>query len=124
MTKMNMVWVAVAKLLYPNTDSTVTKDDIDTLVYELFQTNITPVMIHSHLVSYIDRQADKNNLQRGGSKNRYLFKENNDRFRLYKKSDEDQDGWDKNGPYCPSINAVPSEYQYLVTWYDTVYLRL
>ncbi len=123
MTKMNKIWVAVAKLLHPHTDSSVTKSDIDKSVYELFHTEITPVMINKHLVSSVDRQADKNNPQRGGSRNRYLFKETNGKFRLYKETDKVHDGWEKTGPTCPEADDLLKEYQHLVTWYENEYLR-
>lgn len=122
MTKMNMIWVAVAKLLHPHTNASITKADIDRLVYELFQKEITPVMIDTHLVSSVDRLADKNDPQRGGSRNRYLYKENG-KFRLYKKTDERHDGKDKTGPCCPSMDKLPLEYHYLVTWYESEYFH-
>ena len=100
MTKMDMIWVVVANALHQNVKLSIIKSDIDELVYDLFQTKITPVMINIHLVSSADRQADNNNPQRGGSRNRYLFKENNGNFRLYKKADGIHDGWDKTGPCC------------------------
>jgi len=122
MTKMNMVWVAVAKLLHSHPARSVTKSEIDRLVYELFQAEITPVMINVHLVASEDRQADKTNPQRGGSRNRYLSRENDGTFRLYKKSDEEYNGLDKTGPTHPPIKSLPDEYRYLVTWYKNEYL--
>ncbi len=121
MTKMDMIWVAVANALHQNVKLSIIKSDIDELVYDLFQTKITSVMINIHLASSADRQADNNNPQRGGSRNRYLFKENNGNFRLYKKADGIHDGWDKTGPCCPSIDNLLSEYRYLVTWYENEY---
>lgn len=125
MTKMNMVWVAVAKCIYPDIQTTtkVTKEEIDKMVDRLFSKKITPVMITHHLVNSIDRQADKTNPQRGGSRNRYLVKDAQNRFRLYKYVDNSSDGWDKTGPCCPSVDQVASEFTYLVTWYTTTYLR-
>ncbi len=123
MTKMDMIWVAVAKLLHPHTDSSVTKSDIEDLVRKLFNTKITPVMINKHLVSSVDRQADKNNLRRGGSRNRYLFKETNGEFRLYKETDKGHDGWEKTGSTHPNFDDLPTEHQHLVTWYEDEYLR-
>lgn len=121
MTKMNMVWVAVAKLLRSHSAPSVTKSDIDRLVRKLFQAEITPVMINVHLVASADRQADKNNPQRGGSRNRYLSREIDGTFRLYKKSDEVHDGFDKTGPTHPSVNSLPDEYKHLVDWYKNEY---
>lgn len=123
MTKMDMVWVTVAKFIYPDVSSQtkITKEEIDTAVDDLFQKNITPVMINVHLVSSVDRQADKNVPRRGGSRNRYLVKDKNGYFRLYKKADGFHDGWEKTGPYCPAINNVNPEYRNLVTWYETEY---
>jgi hypothetical protein len=60
----------------------------------MFNTKITPVMLNAHLVSSIDRMADKKNTTRAGSRNRYLFKTNDGikpdtkgNFRLYKYKD-------------------------------------
>lgn len=121
MTKMNMVWVAVAKLLHSHPARSVTKNDIDRLVRKLFQAEITPVMINVHLVASEDRQADKANPRRGGSRNRYLSRESDGTFRLYKKSDEIHNGVDKSGPTHPTIGSLPDEYGYLVTWYEKEY---
>ena len=121
MTKINMVWVAVAKLLHSHSARSVTKSDIDRLVEKLFQAKITPVMINVHLVASEDRQADKANPQRGGSCNRYLSRESDGTFRLYKKSDEARDGFDKTGPTHPSVNLLPDEYKHLVDWYKNEY---
>lgn len=121
MTKMDMIWVAVASALHQSVKSSIIEKDIHSLVWKLFQAELTPAMINTHLVSSTDRQADKNNPQRGGSRNRYLFKESNGNFRLYKKTDATYDGWDKTGPCCPSIDKLPYEYQDLVTWYENEY---
>lgn len=125
MTKMNMVWVAVAKCIYPATQSAakVTKEEIDTMVYRLFSNRITPVMITHHLVNSVDRQADKMNPWRGGSRNRYLVKDTNNYFRLYKYVDNSSDGWEKTGPCCPSMDQIDQEFRGLVDWYTTVYYR-
>ena len=60
MTKINMVWVAVAKLLHSHSARSVTKSDIDRLVEKLFQAKITPVPythtrthIHMHTHTHI-----------------------------------------------------------------------
>lgn len=121
MTKMNMIWIAVAKILHSRSALSVTKSDIDRVVDELFQAEITPVMINVHLVASEDRQADKNNPQRGGSRNRYLSREIDGTFRLYKKSDEAHDGFDKTGPTHPSVDSLPDEYKHLVDWYKKEY---
>jgi len=118
MTKMNMVWVAVAKLLRSHSVRSVTESDIKRLVEGLFGAEITPVMINVHLVASEDRQADKANPQRGGSRNRYLSRASDGRFRLYKKSDEAHDGFDKTGPTHPPVDSLPDEYKYLVSWYE------
>ena len=46
MTKMDMVWVAVASLVHPRTEANVfmEKSQIDPKVLELFGETITPVM--------------------------------------------------------------------------------
>lgn len=125
MTKMNMIWVAVARCIYPDTQSVtkVTKEEIDEMVGRLFGEKITPVMITHHLVNSKDRQADKSNSQRGGSRNRYLVKDAQNRCRLYKDVDSSSDGWDKTGPSCPSEDEVTPEFRYLVRWYTSTYLR-
>ena len=125
MTKMNMVWVAVATLIHPDTRLArlVFKEEIDARVQELFQTTITPVMITHHLVASEDRQRDRCNPRRGGSRNRYLTKLGN-RYRLYCLSDQPNDGLDKTGPYCPSADDVASEYRHLIQWYRRDYLDL
>lgn len=119
MIRMDMVWVAVATLIQSakRTDVTVTKQQIDSKVKELFGTHITPVMISRHLVNSIDRQAAKDKPQRGGSRKRYLFKDQRGGFRLYKSSDYGSDGWDKTGPTHPEVNKVDVKYRSLVTWY-------
>lgn len=123
MTKMDMVWIAVANLIRPNTDSSVavSKNDIDQRVYSLFQTHITPVMITTHLVNSIDRQADTRNPKRGGSRNRYLVMNADGHFRLYKKSDQHTDAVDKTGPFHPSVANIDREFEELVSWYLTSY---
>ena len=123
MTKMNKVWIAVATLIYPDTrpDRVVTKDQIDARVRRLFDTTITPVMITHHLVASEDRQRDPGNPRRGGSRNRYLTKHGH-RYRLYRLSDQPNDGLDKTGPCCPPGDAVPPDYRHLVHWYRRDYL--
>lgn len=123
MTKMDMVWIAVATLIRPETASSVavSKDDIDQRVYALFQTHITPVMITMHLVNSIDRQADTHNPRRGGSRNRYLAMNADGRYRLYKKSDQHTDAADKTGPIHPLVANIDREFEELVCWYLTFY---
>ncbi|PHS23815.1 MAG: hypothetical protein COA84_10475 [Robiginitomaculum sp.] len=123
MTKMDMIWIAVATLIYPDTESqnTITKKEIDDKIDNLFQTKITPAMITTHLVSTVDRAADKQNPKRGGSRNRYLFKTQNNNFRLYKKVDHIHDGWEKTGPYHPKKHKIHSDYHALIDWHDGEY---
>jgi hypothetical protein len=127
---MDMIWVAVASLLHPITteSTTVTRGQIESQVLELFGTSITPVMIEKHLVSFEDRQADKANPRRGGSRNRYLFRTENGRtpsrqgrFRLYKQADSTHDGWEKTGPTHPEPSAIEPEYRPLIEWYKAQY---
>jgi hypothetical protein len=130
MIKMDMIWIAVATLLYPATSpkTMVTRRQIENKVDNLFGDNIMPVMIERHLVSWVDRQADKAQPSRGGSRNRYLFRtidgtspsEMGD-FRLYKQMDNQYDGWDKTGRTCPDPTSIPVEYHYLIDWYKTDY---
>ena len=125
MTKMNMVWVAVAALIYPETEAIVcvSKHQIDSAVMRLFGATITHVMINKHLVNSEDRQADRRNPQQGGSRNRYLVKVNSGSFRLYKLGDNLSDAWDKTGPTHPDIESLDDEYRYLVTWYQNEYIN-
>lgn len=130
MTKMDMIWVAVASMIHPTTGSskTVSRGEIVALVSKLFGGTLTPVMIEKHLVSWEDRQADKAYPRRGGSQKRYLFKtangltpSRNGQFRLYKAADGTRDGWEKDGPACPVREAVADDYCHLVDWYKTHY---
>ncbi len=122
MTKMDMVWIAVAKILYPNTavNMTVSKAQIDDKVSKLFATTITPVMIQKHLVNSENRMADKDQPQRGGSRNRYLVR-TGDAYRLYKKADTSTDAWEKTGPYHPNCEKIDQQYLCLLDWYKNNY---
>jgi hypothetical protein len=131
MTKMDMIWVAVTSMLHPDfrSNNTVTRGQIEAQVAKLFGVSITPVMIERHLVSSVDRQADKENPKRGGSRNRYLFKTADGsapavdgRFRLYKQADAKHDGWEKTGPLHPKLLAVTPEYRNLIEWYNDHYV--
>ena len=130
MTKMDMVWVAVASILHPDTSSskTVTRKEIETAVARLFGATLTAVMIERHLVSSEDRMADKDQSQRGGSRNRYLFRTadgttpaRDGSFRLYKVADARYDGWEKTGPTHPTPEAVAAEHGPLIEWYNRKY---
>jgi len=134
MTKMDMVWVATANLLHPNTASatTVTRAQIEAEVNRLFGAgiNIPRVLIDRHLVSFEDRQADHKIPERGGSRNRYLFRTVDGRapsrqghFRLYKTSDATHDGGDKSGPTRPNPTNIDVPHRPLIPWYDDVYFR-
>ena len=132
MTKMDKIWIAVAKLLHPTTASsaTVTRDEIEAEVSQLFGDALSRVMIDRHLVSFEDRQVDKNNPSRGGSRNRYLFRtcdgrlpSRDGRFRLYKAVDRAHDGDGKDGPVHPDVDNISGDYKYLVSWYLRHYLE-
>ena len=125
MTKMDMVWVAVASLVHSRTEATVfvEKSQIDSKVLELFGETITPVMIDKHLVNSEDREADRANPSRGGSRNRYLVRGEHGSFRLYKQRDGVSDAWDKTGSTHPHPNKVEPEYRHLVTWYGSEYIN-
>ena len=122
MTKMDMVWIAVASCVYPGVRSgkTVSKRAIDDAVRRLFQVQIPAAMINQHLVGSIDRQA-KQGGRVGGSRKRYLSRDEGSEFRLYKSVDSTHDGRDKDGPCCPSKKDVNEEYRYLVEWYESAY---
>ena len=130
MTKMDMVWIAAASTLHPETTSskTVTRGDIERTVSRLFGTSLTTVMIERHLVSSEDRMADKDQPQRSGSRNRYLFRtvdgrtpSREGRFRLYKLADAKYDGWERTGPTHPDVAVVRPEHRHLVEWYERGY---
>lgn len=130
MIKMDMIWIATALLIHPNVSPTrlVTNSLIENKIWSLFGTKITPVMLEQHLVSWEDRQADKWNPKRGGSRNRYLFRTIDGLspsgigdFRLYKKADSKYDGLDKTGRICPELEKIPAAYHYLVEWYKKNY---
>ena len=122
---MDMVWITVASRIHPQTNEgvTVSKDQIDRTVVDLFQESITPVMITSHLVNSVDRQADAKNPERGGSRNRYLSRDDQGQYRLYKAGDRNSDAWEKTGPTCPSTENVPSQFHDLISWYQSEYLN-
>ncbi|MCO6414088.1 MAG: hypothetical protein J5I92_15220 [Thiogranum sp.] len=122
MTKMDMVWVATANLLHPNTQAifTVTKSQIEAEVDTLFGASITPVMIERHLVNSVDRMADKDQPQRGGSRNRYLVR-NGGEYRLYKRIDQSTDAWEKTGPTNPDKTRVDQQFVHLIDWYEGSY---
>lgn len=130
MIKMDMVWVATAKLIHPGISSSVlvARNEIQQEVARLFGEKITPVMIEKHLVSWEDRQADRTYPKRGGSRNRYLFRtedgvspSGDGDFRLYRQSDAEYDGIDKTGRIHPEIDAIPERYHYLMEWYQSEY---
>ena len=129
---MDMVWVAVASLLHPETTAlrTVTRSEIESQVLKLFGATLTTVMIERHLVSSEDRMADKEQPQRGGSRNRYLFRTSNGttptrdgRFRLNKAADAMYNGWEKTGANHPDLEAVSPEYKPLLEWYGREYVN-
>ena len=130
MIKMDAIWLATAKLIYPGTSPArlVSRGDIEQEVANLFRMNITPVMLTKHLVSWENRQSDRTNPSRGGSRNRYLFRtveglrpSRDGDFRLYKQRDGEHDGVDKTGRTHPRSCDVPDEYRYLIEWYQAKY---
>lgn len=130
MIKMDMIWVAVAGLIYPEKSSsiTVSRVEIESEVSRQFEAVITPVMIEKHLVCWVDRQADKENPRRGGSRNRYLFRTSNcttpssdGNYRLYKAADSKYDGWDKTERTCPDERKIEEKYHELLVWYKEEY---
>jgi hypothetical protein len=131
MTKMDKIWVALANLIHPQTSQIflMTRRDIEREVPRLFPgTVITRVMLEKHLVSWEDRMADKMNPARGGSRNRYLFRTNDGstpsadgNFRLYKRSDNLHDGWEKKGKTCPHADDLLPQFRSLVNWYQGGY---
>ena len=120
-----MVWVTVATLLYPRTDeaAVVTKAQIDEAVNAMFGEDITPVMITHHLVNSVDRQADRDIPERGGSRNRYLFRDANGDYRLYKYRDRDSDALEKTGPTHPDPTNLDAVHAPLVAWYQEEYIN-
>jgi hypothetical protein len=130
--KMDMIWIATALLLYPETSPRrlISEGDIEKEVVRLFgEDSISiSIMIAKHLVSWEDRQADKNNPRRGGSRNLYLFRTKNGiepssegKFRLYKIIDSRYDGWEKTSRISPEQESIPVEFHYLLEWYKSQY---
>ena len=133
MTKMDMVWISLASLLYPNTSHTKTfsQQEIEAKVSELFNEKINSAMISSHLVSTIDRQADKKQPSRGGSRNRYLFRTTDGStpdaaggYRLFKSIDKKFDAWEKTGKTFPESHSIDVSFRNLITWYRAYYLLI
>lgn len=129
---MDMIWIAVAGMLYPKSGSanTVTRRQIEDEVNRLFGVALTPVMIDRHLVSFENRMADAKNRERGGSRNRYLFKtadgttpSREGKFRLYKQTDGTHDGQDKTGPMHPNPMSDQENLSALVVWYKDHYFK-
>lgn len=129
-TKMDMIWVATAFLIHPDTfiKHLTTFNQIIEKIGHLFQMQITPVMIHKHLVSWENRQVSAQNPSMGGSRNRYLFKtfdgmnpSAKGSFRLYKKDDAKFDGLGKTGKTHPKPYDIPEAYRYLIEWYENEY---
>ena len=122
LNKMDMIWVTVATMTYPETTapSLLTADQIKAQVLLAFKTEVQSVMVTRHLVGSEDRQADRRTPARGGSRNRYLTRVG-DRYRLYRKADGVEDGRDKTGPCCPSRDRVSCEHRFLVDWYRAEY---
>lgn len=125
MTKMDKLWVTVAKLLYPETHNNhlVDSAEIKKEYKSLFGVEISPHLIF-HLISWKARNIDKENPSRGGSRNRYFFKTDdginpslNGGYRLYKNTDSFFDGEGKDGPICPHEDRMPVEFHFLRNWY-------
>lgn len=132
MYKMDMIWVAAATMIFPKTEAThlITINEILQQVTNLFDEQIHQVMIDKHLVSWEDRMADKSNPSRGGSRNRFLFRNLDGYspngagdFRLYKDQDNRFDGLDKTGPVHPKRVRVPQDFHYLIEWYEKKYFE-
>ncbi|RMI12775.1 MAG: hypothetical protein D6681_06370 [Calditrichaeota bacterium] len=129
---MDRIWIATASLLYPETSPgrLVSLDEILAEIDRLFPTEITRVMVTHHLVSWVDRQKDRANPSRGGSRNRYLFRtldgvtpSGTGKFRLYRAGDARYDGQGKTGKTHPQEEDVPAAYRYLLKWYQEEYYQ-
>ena len=130
MIKMDMIWIATAKLIYPRTSPSilVSQREINREITKLFDVSISRVMLEKHLVSWEDRQADRVIPTRGGSRNRYLFRtkdglspSKDGNFRLYKQIDSKYDGVDKIGRTHPESSNIPEKYHSLIEWYEAKY---
>ena len=77
-------------------------------------------MIERHLVNSVDRMADKEKPQRGGSRNRYLVR-NGEEYRLYKRTDTPTDAWEKTGPTHPDSTKIDQQFVRLIDWYENSY---
>jgi hypothetical protein len=130
MIKMYKIWISTTSLIYPETSANclATLREILAEIDRLFPTQISRVMVSHHLVSWVDRQADKANPARGGSCNRYLFRTQDGLtpsaqgdFRLYKEMDGRFDGVDKTGRVRPEKNRIHPDYHYLLDWHRNEY---
>ncbi len=130
MTKMDKIWISVATLLHPQdaANNLVTYKEIIVKIDELFNIVISPVMLEKHLVSIIDRQANRRDKRQGGARNRYLFRSLDGKtpnasgyYRLYKALDQKYDAWDKTGKTHPFRDDIDKEYNYLLNWYIESY---
>jgi hypothetical protein len=123
MTKMDKTWISVTSLIYPETDSKtgVLSKEVASKMVSMFGTKADSSYLNTHLVSFKDKQCDKNDTSRGGSRNRYLFKTIDGKIRLYKNMDMEFDGWDKSGKICPKKEDINSEYHHLLDWYRNQY---
>lgn len=130
----NMVWIATANLIYPNTSPThlVSSDSIKKEIARLFGNSdnkiTTAFQISRHLVSWQDKDADKNNPRQGGDRSRFLFQTlngqqpaANGKYRLYKRIDGRHDGKEKTGTTHPLKSAIPTSFHALVDWYVQTY---
>ena len=131
-TKQDMIWCAVASLVYPETSSNylVSEEDLVREVQRLFGATLTPLQYQWHLVSWRDRMANKKTPSRGGCRLRYLFRTKDgqscDRqgdYRLYRLEDRRYDGRDKDGRTHPEKSSLRPEHGYLVDWYLARYYR-
>lgn len=129
-SKMDMIWIATAKLIHPSVSATTLVDGglIQQEIARIFHETITPVMLNKHLVSWENKQTNPKTGSGGGSRNRYLFRTTDGltpdargRFRFYKHTDSTYDGTDKTGPTCPERQAVQEQYWYLLDWYESKY---
>ena len=137
MDKMDMIWVVTALEIYPEINSIkiISKGTIIDKVKEIWGDKIFDTMINTHLVSWKDRDCDKKQPTRGGSRKRYLFKtkdghtpDSYGKFRLYKRKDNKYDGVDKTGPFHPEKEKIEKTFpigniepETLIRWYKEEY---
>ena len=130
----NMIWIATANLIYPETSPSylVSASDIRQEISRLFSDSdnkiTTTFQLTRHLISWRDKDSDTAYDRQGGDRSRFLFQTSNGKtpsskgkYRLYKKIDGEFDGSEKTGTIHPPKNSIPVKFHFLIDWYAHEY---